>query len=352
VLVLLALLRTVRGGFPANMSEVQARGAGSSAPSFDEQLELWADRIMTTFKLPSEKDIERLCDKLKEVLSQDQSVPDVPAPVMICGDTHGQLHDLLELFRVGGAPPEVNYLFLGDYVDRGYYSVEVVTLLFCLKVRFPRRITLLRGNHESRQITQVYGFYDECVRKYKSPRVWQLFTDAFDFLPLCAVVDGRYMCMHGGLSPSFQTMEDVRAIDRFREPPSEGPMCDLLWSDPDSVQSGWNTSPRGAGHLFGEDIAEKWNHIHRFDCVCRAHQLVMEGYELAHNNNTLTLFSAPNYCYRCGNTAAMLQINENTTPEQFDFLQFETAPRRGIAMPGNRGSSELVTDEEQELYFL
>ena len=129
-------------------------------------------------------------------------------------------------------------------------------------------------------------------------------------------------------------------------------MCDLLWSDPDSVQDGWNTSPRGAGHLFGEDIAQQWNHLHGFDCVCRAHQLVMDGYELTHNNNTLTLFSAPNYCYRCGNTAAMLQINENTTPEQFDFLQFETAPRRGVAGPGNRGRSDLVTDDEQELYFL
>lgn len=131
----------------------------------------------------------------REVLVTEQNVQDVQCPVTVCGDIHGQFHDLLELFRIGGKPPETNYLFMGDYVDRGYYSVETVSLLFALKVRYRGRITITRGNHESRQITQVYGFYDECLRKYGNPNVWKHFTDLFDYLPLTALVE-KQVCVH------------------------------------------------------------------------------------------------------------------------------------------------------------
>lgn len=123
----------------------------------------------------------------------------------------------MELFRIGGRSPDTNYLFMGDYVDRGYYSVETVTLLVALKVRYKERITILRGNHESRQITQVYGFYDECLRKYGNANVWKFFTDLFDYLPLTALVDGQIFCLHGGLSPSIDTLDHIRALDRLQE---------------------------------------------------------------------------------------------------------------------------------------
>ena len=145
-------------------------------------------KVTKPIKPLTEQDIKQLCEKAKEILQLESNVTMVKAPVTVWGDIHGQYHDLMELFKIGGNPPDTNYLFMGDYVDRGYYSLESVTLLVALKVRFRDRITILRGNHESRQITQVYGFYDECVRKYGNPNVWKYFTDLFDYLPLTAIV--------------------------------------------------------------------------------------------------------------------------------------------------------------------
>lgn len=147
--------------------------------------------IVMECKQLSESDIQRLCDRARDILIHESNVQSVSAPVTVCGDIHGQFHDLIELFRIGGNIPDTNYLFMGDYVDRGYYSVETVTLLVALKIRYPSRITILRGNHESRQITQVYGFYDECLRKYGSANVWKLFTDLFDYFPITALIENQ-----------------------------------------------------------------------------------------------------------------------------------------------------------------
>ena len=246
----------------------------------------------------------------KEILQEESNVQPVKAPVTICGDIHGQFYDLAELFRIGGSCPDSNYLFMGDYVDRGYYSLETVTLLMALKVRYRHRITILRGNHESRQITQVYGFYDECLRKYGNANVWKHFTDTFDYLPMTAVVEDRIFCLHGGLSPSIDTLDHPRDLDRVQEVPHEGPMCDLVWSDPDD-RCGWGISPRGAGYTFGQDITEQFTHINGLHFIARAHQLVMEGYQWQHNKGVVTVFSAPNYCYRCGNQAAIMEVDDS-----------------------------------------
>lgn len=290
-----------------------------------ESLERQIDTLMQGTPLP-EQEIKLLCDKAKEIMSEESNVQAVKCPVTICGDIHGQFHDLMELFKIGGYIPDVNYLFMGDYVDRGYYSVECVTLLLCLKVRFRDRITITRGNHESRQITQVYGFYDECMRKYGNANVWQMFTDVFDYLPLTALVANSIFCLHGGLSPSIETLDHIRQIDRIKEVPHEGAMCDLLWSDPDVMTQGWNVSPRGAGYTFGQNITEQFNHTNGLSLVSRAHQLVTEGYEWSHNQQVVTIFSAPNYCYRCGNKASILEVDESLRQ---NFIQFDPAPRRG-----------------------
>lgn len=273
----------------------------------------------------SEEQVKELCSKAREILVQESNVQGVPCPVTVCGDVHGQFYDLKELFRIGGQVPDTNYLFMGDYVDRGYYSVETVSLLVALKVRYPNRVFILRGNHESRQITQVYGFYDECMRKYASPAVWMSFTDLFDYLPLTGLVENQIFCLHGGLSPNIDTLDQIRSMDRIQEVPHEGAMCDLLWSDPDD-RAGWNISPRGAGYNFGQDISETFNAKNNLTLVSRAHQLVIEGYNWSHDRNVVTIFSAPNYCYRCGNQAAIMELDDCLN---YSFLQFDPAPRPG-----------------------
>lgn len=270
-----------------------------------------------------ESEVKALCAKAREILIEESNVQRVDAPVTICGDIHGQFHDLIELFKVGGECPDTNYLFLGDYVDRGFNSVETFLLLLALKVRFPDRVTLIRGNHESRQITQVYGFYDECLRKYGSLNVWRYCTEIFDYLSLAAVVDDRILCVHGGLSPSIKSLDDIRAIDRKQEVPHDGPMCDLMWSDPEDIE-GYSMSARGAGYLFGGDVVEEFNRTNNIDLICRAHQLVMEGYKLMFNDQLVTVWSAPNYVYRCGNVAAILELDENLGKY---YKIFEAAPQ-------------------------
>ncbi|THG12199.1 hypothetical protein TEA_010896 [Camellia sinensis var. sinensis] len=276
----------------------------STRGNLDEQI----SQLMQCKPL-SEPEVRMLCEKAKEILMEESNVQPVKSPVTICGDIHGQFHDLAELFRIGGKCPDTNYLFMGDYVDRGYYSVETVTLLVALKVRYPQRITILRGNHESRQITQVYGFYDECLRKYGNANVWKIFTDLFDYFPLTALVESEIFCLHGGLSPSIETLDNIRNFDRVQEVPHEGPMCDLLWSDPDD-RCGWGISPRGAGYTFGQDISEQFNHTNNLKLIARAHQLVMEGFNWGHEQKVVTIFSAPNYCYRCGNMASILEVDD------------------------------------------
>ncbi|VTT66574.1 unnamed protein product, partial [Fusarium fujikuroi] len=325
-----------------NMEDVGRAPAEASPvlnfePTTIPTLDGWIESLMSCKQL-AEADVQRLCDKAREVLQEESNVQPVKCPVTVCGDIHGQFHDLMELFKIGGPNPDTNYLFMGDYVDRGYYSVETVTLLVALKIRYPQRITILRGNHESRQITQVYGFYDECLRKYGNANVWKYFTDLFDYLPLTALIDNQIFCLHGGLSPSIDTLDNIRALDRIQEVPHEGPMCDLLWSDPDD-RCGWGISPRGAGYTFGQDISEAFNHNNGLTLIARAHQLVMEGYNWSQDRNVVTIFSAPNYCYRCGNQAAIMEIDEHL---KYTFLQFDPCPRAGEPMVSRRKDSGLL----------
>lgn len=263
----------------------------------------------------SEPDLKKLCIHVKNILMEESNVVYVRSPVKICGDIHGQFYDLLELFRSGGEIPDTNYIFMGDFVDRGHNSVETFELLLCYKALRPDCITLLRGNHESRQITQVYGFYEECVKKYGNANPWKYCVEVFDYLNLAAIIDNRIFCVHGGLSPMLRTIDQIQVLERLQEIPHQGAYCDLMWSDPEDIP-GWAVSPRGAGYLFGYEATNEFNHNNEIELVCRAHQLVMEGFKYHFpQRNLVTVWSAPNYCYRCGNVASILCLDDNLNRE-------------------------------------
>jgi len=296
-------------------------------------LDKWIEAVRNCEHL-TENQLKLLCDRVKEILMEESNVQPVHSPVIVCGDVHGQFYDLMELFRVGGEIPQKNYVFMGDFVDRGHHSVETLELLLCYKARYPQCITLLRGNHESRQVTQVYGFYDECFRKYGSANVWKYCTEVFDYLALACIIDGSILCVHGGLSPDITTIDQMRLIERNQEIPHEGAFCDLMWSDPEDIET-WSVSQRGAGYLFGSKVTAQFNEINRLQLICRAHQLVQEGYKyMFPMKNLITVWSAPNYCYRCGNVASILAFNENLDREVKIFKEVAESGRPEVAKSG------------------
>ncbi|OJT12258.1 Serine/threonine-protein phosphatase 6 catalytic subunit [Trametes pubescens] len=279
----------------------------------------WLAQLMECQHLP-EADMKVLCDRVRSILLEESNIQPVSSPVTICGDIHGQFWDLLELLRKGGPVPETSYIFMArmysfSELGRTAQTLDRVTL-------YPDKVTLLRGNHESRQITQVYGFYDECQQKYGSALVWKACCSVFDYLNLAAIIDGETLCVHGGLSPDIRTLDQIRVLSRAQEIPHEGAFCDLMWSDPDEVEN-WAVSPRGAGWLFGGSVTREFNHVNSLRLIARAHQLVQEGYKYMFDEQLVTVWSAPNYCYRCGNMASILTIRQDG---ERSFTVYDAAP--------------------------
>ncbi|GJJ69441.1 serine/threonine-protein phosphatase PP1 catalytic subunit [Entomortierella parvispora] len=251
-----------------------------------------------------------ICQMAREVFLSQPTLIELNAPVKIVGDIHGQYTDLLRLFEMCGFPPSANFLFLGDYVDRGRMSLETILLLLCYKIKYPENFFLLRGNHECANVTKVYGFYDECKRR-ASIKMWKSFVDVFNCLPLAAVVANKIFCVHGGLSPSLGTMDDIRAIRRPTDVPDYGLLNDLLWSDPSDTALDWEDNERGVSYCFGRSIIQTFLNKHDFDLVCRAHMVVEDGYEFFNDRTLVTVFSAPNYCGEFDNFGAVMSVNED-----------------------------------------
>ena len=259
-----------------------------------------------------EEEIKFLIDKSLQILKEQKMLVDLEAPIHVCGDIHGQYYDLLRIFEHCGYPGEYNYLFLGDYVDRGKQSLETICLLLCYKIKFPNKVTLLRGNHESSVTNRIYGFYDECKRRY-NVRIWRSFTDLFNFLPVAALIDEKILCMHGGLSPELKNLQNIENISRPTEIPDTGLLCDLLWSDPEKDILDYDENDRGVSVVFGEKVVEDFNKKNDLDLIIRAHQVVDEGYEFFAKRQLITIFSAPNYCGEFDNSAGIMIIDESLT---------------------------------------
>jgi len=255
-------------------------------------------------------EVKWLIDKSREIFINQPVLLDLEAPLKVVGDIHGQYYDLLRLFEYGGFPPESNYLFLGDYVDRGPNGLETICLLLAYKIKYPENFFMLRGNHESSSINRLYGFYEECKDRY-GIKIWKNFNDCFNCLPLGAIIEDKILCIHGGLSPDLKNLEQIRKIQRPTEIPDAGLLCDLLWADPDTDQSGWGSNDRGVSFTFGGDVVENFLKRHEFDLIVRAHQVVEDGYEFFAKRQLVTVFSAPNYCGEFDNAGAMMSIDSN-----------------------------------------
>ncbi|NWI17312.1 PPP5 phosphatase, partial [Crypturellus soui] len=296
--------------------------------------------------------------QVKEVLSKLPTLVETTLEeteqVTVCGDTHGQFYDLLNIFELNGLPSEANpYIFNGDFVDRGSFSVEVILTLFGFKLLYPDHFHLLRGrerrhfgvfftrfgvffhpfwgrgagNHETDNMNQIYGFEGEVKAKYTA-QMFALFSEVFEWLPLAQCINGKVLIMHGGLfSEDGVTLDDIRSIERNRQPPDSGPMCDLLWSDP-QPQDGRSVSKRGVSCQFGPDVTRRFLERNRLDYVIRSHEVKAEGYEVAHGGRCVTVFSAPNYCDQMGNKGSYIHLRGSDLRPQFH--QFTAVPHPDV----------------------
>lgn len=279
----------------------------------------------TCAKLPSESTIKLLLSAVQNAIMAQPMLLELEAPLNILGDIHGQYADLLRFFELSNVE-ESSYLCLGDYVDRGKQSLEVMVLLLALKLKRPENVFLLRGNHECASITRIYGFYDECKRRFNI-KLWKLFCNVFNCLPAAAVIDEKIFCCHGGPSPEISHFDDVRRIQRPVDVPDTGVLCDLLWSDPDKDIAGWQENDRGVSYTFGPDVASSFLTHLGLDLIARAHQVVEDGYEFFANRRLVTIFSAPNYVGEFDNSAALMEVKDDLTCS-FKLVRSRQRPSR------------------------
>lgn len=309
-----------------------------------------------------------LFNRVTSLLINEPNVFYLHSPITVCGDIHGQILDLFKLFEKSGEDfsqhdkPKSTYLFMGDYVDRGYCSIEVFAFLAFIKIKYPESIYLLRGNHEYRATNQQYGLFQDCLTLYGHSGVWYAINNVFDYLPIAAVIDNRIFCVHGGLSPKINYIGQISALDRtkdYNDSANGGgsyyndnenklkkkkkdlnhlnkSLADLTWSDPDDV-SKFVPNRRGSGYIFGPGQTFSFlynnNLLNKSDTlqkkrpieanqgfIARAHQLAQEGYSWLHNNYLVIVWSAPNYTYKYENKATIMKVQKGVAPE---FLEFE-----------------------------
>lgn len=301
---------------------------GQCTPEFCKELMEWQKQ---------EKNIARkyayqMVMDMKKLLESSSVLVDLEIPagreMTVCGDVHGQYYDLLNIWQLNGLPSETNpYLFNGDFVDRGSFSIEVILALFAWKLCYPKHLNLSRGNHESRNMNKLYGFEGEVTKKYDE-NLYTLFCEAFCLLPLCHVINSKVFVVHGGLfSKDGVTLDEIRKLDRNCEPPDEGLITEMLWSDPQPGK-GRMPSKRGVGCAFGQDVTENFLKTNDLKLIIRSHEMKEQGYEFEHSGKLITVFSAPNYCDQMGNKGAFIRLDAETlTPK---MTAFEARPHPNV----------------------
>ena len=277
------------------------------------------------------KDVLEIIDIFYNIVKTESNTVKIQDPVVVVGDIHGQFYDLLKILDKGGDPLKTKYIFLGDYVDRGAFSIECVLLLMAIKINFKTTVYMLRGNHECRQLTSFFNFKQECEVKYDL-NVYNRIMEAFDALPLACTINDKFLALHGGISPQIKLINDLNKFSRFVEPPKDGPLCDILWSDPvdkDSEALGieWTTNKtRGCSFVFGAKAATPFLNKNNIITIVRGHEAQLEGFKMSKWNSSgefpsvITVFSAPNYCDVYNNKGAFIRFVNNTINiQQYNF---------------------------------
>ncbi|VDD77828.1 unnamed protein product [Mesocestoides corti] len=317
----------------------------------------------------SELELTNLCNFMPDLLMEDPVVVDIEltTPIYVLGDIYGQFGDLLRVFMLLGYPPEKTYLFLGNYINRGSRSIETLALLYALKLRFPKHVYLLRGNHECPHISRHYGFFDECVKRYNR-RLWRAFVTTFDYLPLIAVIEEKVFCCHSGMSPSVQ-YSGVSSLQEFRDyvakltpRPTEINTSILMthytWSEPDHEIASWEQNPAGLAYLYGplvvSDFCDKLN----IQQIIRSNELLEKGYEFFSDQRLLTIFSVPNYLGTFTNDGALVEITKNAEAGEIScrvkiikpIMQLRTkmTGRMNIMIQDSLETKQEVKDDELE----
>jgi serine/threonine-protein phosphatase PP1 catalytic subunit len=304
-------------------------------PAADPSVDQIIDRLR---ELRNEKNISNnflsknehlwLCKEARRVFKDQPVFLELFPPLTIVGDIHGQLPDLLHIFDPPRTPDVTNYLFLGDYVDRGNWSLNTIALLFAYKIKYPGNFFLLRGNHECPETNKEYGFMAECNQAFPGTNLWQKYNDTFAWMPISAVIDGRILCVHGGLSRDLKKLDQLKKIVRPNDGEQDELVSNLLWSDPEKRVENWEVSDRGLGFLFGLRPVERFLKDNQLDILVRAHQAVNDGYEFpyAPRKEAVTVFSAPRYCGEYDNKAALMHVDESLVIS-FSTIESEAPPR-------------------------
>lgn len=302
----------------------------------DEMTQEFVDDMIERFKTGKKlhkKYVYQIIIKVKEIVYNEPTMVETHVEegkkITVCGDTHGQYFDLLEIFRLNGFPTETHhYLFNGDFVDRGSWSTEIALLLYSYKWLFPNSFFLNRGNHETDDMNRMYGFEGECKAKYNE-RVFKLFSESFSALPLATLIGDKFFVLHGGLfSDDDTSLDDVRKLNRHsqRQPGQSGLMMEMLWTDPQTTP-GRGASKRGVGLQFGPDVTKRFCEKNRLEAIIRSHEVRMEGYEVEHDGKCITVFSAPKYCDSTENKGAYINIESDY---KLQFNKFDAVPHPNI----------------------
>jgi len=288
-----------------------------------------------------------LCQASLNKIQAEPNILELRAPLCVCGDVHGQFVDLLQIFTLAEYPPATRYLFLGDYVDRGTQSLEVICLLLALKLRYPNHIFLIRGNHETREMTEQYGFLVECSSKLNKA-IYNEFIKLFDALPLAAIINERIFCIHGGLTPDLHSLDQIKNIPRPTKIEEHGFLADLVWSDPSIDVEEWAPNDRGLTVRWGFKPAKLFMESNHLTHIVRAHQMAENGvdYPFEPERSVITVFSAPWYAGEFKNLGAFLRVDKSLRIEVVLLTHDFNGPQTTFAttLPNDKGGNKHKKD--------